>query len=353
MSELVENQNDRPDHASQVPAGEDLLPPVEPPSAGFIIQLFVVPALIVLVIVSVWLAFSWLVRRTSPEALVQGLNQGPSVARWQRASELAFMLQNKRFKEFKSNEKAANDLARILEREIDQAETGDGMQEQQVTLRFFLAKALGEFEVPDGIGVLLKAASTNRHANEQLVQRGALEAIAVRAHNLQRLDPPLELAHPDLYPTLARLAANDEPRIRSRTAYTLGKIGAPEAMKQLETLVDDPDPDTRYNAAVGLAHHGSPRAVETLAEMLDLEELTASRAEAPSQDETFMRAVIVGNALQAVETLADQNPDVDFSPVKESLDRLANADREMLGKAQLPSRVASDARRLLERLRTR
>jgi hypothetical protein len=33
------------------------LPPVEPPSAGFIIQLFVVPGLIVLAIVGVWALF--------------------------------------------------------------------------------------------------------------------------------------------------------------------------------------------------------------------------------------------------------------------------------------------------------
>ena len=124
-----------------MPAGDDLLPPVEPPSAGFIIQLFVVPALIVLVIVSVWLTFTWLVRRTSPEAMVQGLEQGPSVARWQRASELADMLRNKRFAEFKRNTEAASHLARILDREIDQAGTSDGMQEEQITLRYFLARA--------------------------------------------------------------------------------------------------------------------------------------------------------------------------------------------------------------------
>src|SRR5258707_14265223 len=39
---------------AQIP--EDL-PPVEPPSAGFIIQLFVVPGLIVLAIVGVYLVF--------------------------------------------------------------------------------------------------------------------------------------------------------------------------------------------------------------------------------------------------------------------------------------------------------
>ena len=38
----------------------DDLPPVEPPSAGFLVQLFLVPALIVGIIVCVWLAFHWL-----------------------------------------------------------------------------------------------------------------------------------------------------------------------------------------------------------------------------------------------------------------------------------------------------
>ena len=37
--------------------GESALPPVEPPSAGFIVQLFVVPALIVLAVVGVWALF--------------------------------------------------------------------------------------------------------------------------------------------------------------------------------------------------------------------------------------------------------------------------------------------------------
>ena len=37
---------------SRPPLGEDLLPPVEQPSARFIIQLFVVPALIVVMIVA-------------------------------------------------------------------------------------------------------------------------------------------------------------------------------------------------------------------------------------------------------------------------------------------------------------
>ena len=39
---------------------QDSLPEVQPPTAGFIIQLFIIPGLIVLVIIMVWLMFTWL-----------------------------------------------------------------------------------------------------------------------------------------------------------------------------------------------------------------------------------------------------------------------------------------------------
>src|SRR6187200_789731 len=104
--------------------GEDLLPPVEPPSATFIVQLFVVPAVIVVLIVGVWLTVSWLVHRTRPDDLIKGL-QGSGVARWQRASELADILRNKRYEAFKRNEQSATDLAMILKREIEASNSAD------------------------------------------------------------------------------------------------------------------------------------------------------------------------------------------------------------------------------------
>ena len=341
--------------ASRAAAGDDLLPPVEPPSAGFIIQLFVVPALIVLVIVSVWFTFSWLVRRTStrPQDLIQGLEQGPSIARWQRASELANMLRNERYAEFKQSPAAAQQLAGILDREIEEARSGGGMDEGEVALRSFLARALGEFEVNDGIDVLLKAAVTSRDPGEQLVRYRALEAIAVRAYNIQRVDPPQELTHSDLEPTLFRLAGDEDPLIRRRTAYALGQIGTPPSIDRLEVMVDDPDPDTRYNAAVALAHHGNAKAAETLAEMLDPQELASVREETDDQERAFKRAVIVSNALQAAQELARQNQDADLSLVVDALERLARADADILASAQLPSRVAFDARRTLEILQRR
>ncbi|HEY3393772.1 MAG TPA: HEAT repeat domain-containing protein [Lacipirellulaceae bacterium] len=337
---------------SLAPAGDESLPPVEPPSAAFLIQLFVVPALIVLVIVGVWLSVNWLIRRTSgdPNHLIDGLEQGPSVARWQRASELADMLRNKRFAEFKRNKEAAANLARILNREIDQATSEDGMEEEDITLRYFLSRALGEFEVQEGIDALLKAAQTQRVPSEKLVRYGALEGIAVRAHGLRQLDPPQTPEHETLMPALEALSVDEDPLVREKTAYALGQIGTPAAIERLEIMVDDPQADTRYNAAVALARYGNARAVETLAEMLDVEELAALRTVDNERAEAGRRAIIVGNALQAVEALAKRNPDADLSLVIESLEQLAAADTQELNDVLVPTRAASEAKRVLESL---
>jgi hypothetical protein len=85
--------------------------------------------------------------------------------------------------------------------------------------------------------------------------------------------------------------------------------------------------------------------------MLDLEELGALRSDTNEQDLALRRTVIVGNALQAVETLAEKNPNADVAAVIASLEHLAAADEEKLELLRLPPRVRSDARRTLELLR--
>src|SRR5581483_9884282 len=75
---------------------DDVLPPVEPPSAGFILQLFIVPGVIVVIIVMVWLMFHWLVQQgNDPEAYVAALQRN-NEARWQAAVNLANALRNER-----------------------------------------------------------------------------------------------------------------------------------------------------------------------------------------------------------------------------------------------------------------
>ncbi len=153
---------------SRPPLGEELLPPVEQPSARFIIQLFVVPLLIVMLIVAVFLSIRWLVRSTEmgPEQLIQGIETGPNVARWQRAKDLADLLHDKQYPEFRQSHEGAAHLARMLDREIDQAD----MEALNIEFRGYLARALAEMDVQEGTDILLKAAKTNRDPREQ---RGA------------------------------------------------------------------------------------------------------------------------------------------------------------------------------------
>lgn len=335
--------------ASRPRSGDELLPPVEPPSAGFIVQLFVVPAVIVLLIVAVWLTVSWLVHRTRPMDLIQGL-EGAGVARWQRASELADILRNERFAEFKRNHAAAAKLAGILEREIDAADAVGGMNPESVMLRFFLCRALGEFQVDDGIDVLLLAAQTNRDPAEQLVRRGAVQAIAMRAfHRRQDFDAePLQDARVEK--ALVQLSGDADPLIRSETAYALGRIGTPACVEKLTTLVEDPHADTRYNAAVALAHLGNPKAVMMLAEMLEPTPLPSVLEEPNPQGQIKKRATILHNALEAAKELAAKNPTADVRPILNSLQSLVEADAETLEAALIPRAAVSDAKRVLDLL---
>lgn len=339
---------------SRPPLGEELLPPVEQPSAKFIIQLFVVPALIVMGIVAVWLTLNWLVRSATidPNKLIEGIERGPSVARWQRASELAEMLNSNRYPELKQNKEVAAHLAQILDREIDQSKDGkDGQQD--ATLRFFLTSALGKFQVDDGVGALLKAAETNRGEDDKLIRRAAIEAIAIRAFNMQQLDPPQQLTNSNLDATLIKLSQDEDAEIRLRAAYALGKLGTPAAMERLEVLVNDPNIDTRTNAAIALAHRGNAKAVETLVEMLDLSEGPKEAEESEGSEPGFRKAVVIMSAIDAAHALARQNPQADLSSVVKALEQLVAADAKTLEAAHVPPRVVVDAKRALELLKAK
>lgn len=329
-------------------SGEELLPPVEPPPAGFILKLFVIPALIVLVLLAVWQVPKWLVRRPSaePEELVRQLEQGSSIARFQTAFDLANKLRDEQFAQFRRDPKAAYELGRILEEQLAEG----GMEEEAVRFRMYLAQALGKFEVQEGVGALVKAAETNRDPAEQIVRDGAMQAIATRAYNLQQLDPPQVLTHPDLDSALARLAGDEEPVIRSRTAYALGKVGTPASIQRLEAMVGDPHPDTRYHAAMELALHGNTKAIETLAEMFDLSDLASSQEETDEGSRNNKRALIVSNAILGTRELAKRNPNADFAPLIKALDGLVSADRAALDKARISPGVVPEARRTRDEL---
>jgi HEAT repeat protein len=303
---------------------DDALPPVEPPSAGFILQLFVVPGVIVVVVVMIWVMFNWLAQKGNDrDAFVRALGRN-NEARWQAAFNLANALRAERGA---SNPKLTNDpelaaqLAAILDREIEAA----SMENNSVTLRIYLSRALGEFKVPDGLPVLIEAATTERDPRESDVRRAALEGIALLASNVGP-DNPKFTSDEKLQEAIASAASDTDPRTRTVAAVVLGVLGGEKNIERLHALLDDTNPDVRYNAATRLAHHGDATAVGVLSEMLDPTEMAGVAIEKQEEMRPFKRALITLNALRAVGQLAEKNSTADLSPLKVAVEKLMASD---------------------------
>ncbi len=312
---MSENPN-----ANQPLSAGDILPPVEPPSAGFILQLFVVPGIIVVIIVMVWLVFNWVARTgNDPDEYVQALRRN-NANRWQAAFGLASALKahDAQGQALRKDAHLADELATILSEELTSGSTKD---KEPVTLRAYLCQALGQFEVTSGLPVLLKAASTQRSDEEIEVRLAALQAIARLDENMKGTsDAPFRTA--EVTEKLLTAAGDSDPRVRSVAAYALGVIGGEPFHERLESLLADGNPDVRYNAATWLASQGDARAAPVLAEMLDPDELAGVNLEQNRALRENKRVAIIANALRAAGRLADKNHDVDLAPLETEIQKL-------------------------------
>jgi len=327
---------------------DELLPPVEPPSASFILQLFIIPAVIVLVVVLLWLLVTSLASRgeEDPSHIVAALRSS-NQNRWQKAMELADMLRmDERYPNLKTNSELAEQLAQFLEEEVDAAEEN----ENSIEMRYFLCRVLGEFNVDNGLKSLLKVA---REDSQRDVRREAINALAVLGHNFSNLDPPRPLVHPDLFATLSQLAQDKDELIRSQTAFALGTIIIDSSLEEqvlelLETLVDDLYCDARYNAALALARRGDLRAVETVVEMLDAQRIAISvEAEETPGLRAYKRDILLKNALTAARSLLQQNPQLALSEIEQAVQRFVDSAPQWREPAPVPKSLIQQGRELL------
>jgi hypothetical protein len=335
-----------PDPSSSNPqqpavSANDSLPPIEPPSAGFLIQLFLVPGLIVLMILMVWLALNWLARGSDDLYQLIERMKVPSVNRFQYAHQLATALGSPRHDHFKADSRPAQDLAKILAAEIEAGE----LRDEPLNLRIFLCRALGEMHVDDGMDVLLRAATTQRSQKELDVRTAAVAAIAIRAERASRGPAPKRLQDPQLHDALLRLADDPQPLVRSFTAMALPWLGTPSSIAKLEEMLHDSDTNARYNAALNLARLGNVHSASVLEEMLDPEQAVALESETQPSDRALKQATILVNALRAVKMLAEHNPDADLTRLMQSIEELESSN------VQFPIRV--QAREVLNQLHAR
>jgi HEAT repeat protein len=347
-------------------SSDELLPPVEPPSAGFIIQLFVIPAVIVTAVVLLWFVIESLARRgeQDPDQIVAALRSS-NQARFQRAKELADMLRlPQRYPELKVNHELATKLAAYLDELVEAGDPSDA----SVAMRIFLATALGEFHVADGLPVLLKTA---RNDPERDVRRRAINAIAVLTGSMASLKPPQPIASEELTDALVKLASDQDELIRSETAFALGvSAAAPQAdsrlVTALEELADDPYTDARFNAAVGLARIGSPRAAAAVAEMLDPSSIESSLAGEKAMNEqvtaaalnaqkAYKRNTIVTSALTAIDRLLENKslPAQNFDVLQKALEGFLAAAPTMQDPAPVPDELLEAVSRTLAKVKAR
>ena len=278
---------------------DDSLPPVEPPSAAFLVQLFLVPGVIVAIIVCVWLAFHWLAHLgNDPQAYVRTLRRA-NEGRWQAALNLANDLRGPNGSGLKADVKLASELGSILDDEVGSGRTG----EQSETLRLYLCRALGEFTVPEAAPALVRRVNAN---DDDLTTQAAIEAIAVLATNLKNAGRSFE-NQDDVVAAVLAATTSANSRVRDACGFTLGVLGGERSIDGLLQLVGDPSADVRSNAALGLARLGQPDAYDTLSEMLALEDvhLDEKTPDDKMQSERYKRALVVVNALRGVTMLID------------------------------------------------
>lgn len=295
-----EVRDPRFDSASGAPAPrppEDL-PPVEPPSAGFIIQLFLIPALIVMAVVGVWALFGR-IAGGEPDwrSLMAELKSGNEHRRWRAALGLAQVLKGDQEKGDQGqglarNPQVGQELSALLKEQMAKPSAKADDLKQQA----FLARTLGFMDVPEVVLPTLSEATQPTYDVD--VRRNALASIAlVLGRANERDEHP---ADADLIDRLITSTQDAELQIRQLGAYSLGLIPAENAYRQLELLAasESEEATVRANAAVGLARQHRKNGLPIFRKILQ-----GSAEPKSAEGRQYVDYVTVRNTIKAVETL--------------------------------------------------
>ncbi|GDY10289.1 MAG: HEAT repeat domain-containing protein [Planctomycetota bacterium] len=330
-SEPIENADN-----AELPAAAEFLPPVEPPSAKFIVQLFVVPGLIVAAIVGVWLLFGKLASAEQDwQALVADMKSSNEHRRGRGAMGLAQALavdQNRKSEgpRLTTNPQVAQELSALLSDTLKSSSNEPVVIDQQA----FLTRTLGLLDVPESVLPVLREAMKDTHDRE--VRKNAVAAVATIAHRANERGVPLTDA--STLEELANVSRDQDPLLRSLAALTLGFFPLDLTDQALTVLLADADANTRANAAVAFTRHKSLKAVPVLRDVL--KSAAALKQAGPSGD---VAPVAATNAMKAIGELA---PLLDESTRSEITNDIAT-----ISKDYPEPRVRLDAAQTLMKLR--
>ncbi|MBM83308.1 MAG: hypothetical protein CMJ78_22330 [Planctomycetaceae bacterium] len=278
----------------------DELPPVQPPSAGFIVQLFLVPGLIVLVILGVYTLF-WKLSSSEQDwrSLVTDLRSKNEHIRWQAALGLAQVLKadqerGEKGQNLASNSQVASELSGLLSVMLaDTAPSEDDLKQQE-----FLARTLSLLDAPQTVlPVLRKAMETQR---DREVRKYAITSIATIADRVNQKGKQLE--DDGLVTELIEVSKDEDPFVRQLGAYALGLFKEKAAQERLEVLLASGDNNTRINAALGLSRQKSTAGFQVFLDVLN-DAAKMSSSENAMSELTFEKAISLKNVLKAVTDL--------------------------------------------------
>jgi len=355
---------DAPSASEPSRASAPSLPPVAPPTATFILQLFLIPLSIVTIVVLLWLLFGWIAHMGHDNAaeLVRGIERGDN-ASGQLAFELAALLRSsdRKYDTLRNDAELATRLATFLDRDL--AEPLTRADDKRVMRRMYLCRIIGEFHVSAGLDVLLRAAKEERDPVDVEIRFSAIEAIAALADHC---GPELFQSGEVMETLLAASRTADdssspssssgrEPssylphaELRAVAAYALGVIGGEQATARLRLMLHDSYPNARFNAATGLARHGDTECIGVLIEMLDPANDLAIKDEANPNDRARKRTTVLLNAIKATLQLAKANPNADLAPLNSALDNLIHSPLETvtIDRSKVQN-AAAEAQRLI------
>ena len=229
-------------------------------------QLFLVPALIVLVAVGVFLSMNFLVGGDrAPEDILQQVASGDSRRRGQAAFELS--------KRIAAAPELLEDAAFQAQLLAVYDRTAGGDPEP----RRYLTRVLSFATIPAAIPSLLEATSdpdaeTRLYAIVALGNGRAYEAL----------------------PRMVELTRDEDPGIRSVAVAALASIGDPTAVSAVQARLQDGAVDVAWNAANALTHLGSPSGEDLLIQMLDREYLARQPEMTPQLEQQTMLMAVEG-----------------------------------------------------------
>ena len=298
------------------------LPPVKPPSVGFIVQLFVVPGLIVGAIVGIWLLFGRMATAEQDwQRLVVELQNPNEHRRWRGAMGLAQILKadlelGDRGQHLSENPQFVQALAQMLASELDR----NGQRPEDLQFQSFLTQTFSLLNSPDGALPVLSQAL--RPTVDREVRKNALLSLAVMVDRMKRQGESVKEG--EIASQILPACQDTDPLIRTTAAYTLGLLEDPAARQQLRAMLDDGDQGVRLNVAIALVRHNDRSGVPQLTEVLS----TANEPFDGRYSDQLAQFLAVKNSLTAMGQLNDLLTDEEKEGLRKVIQPIADSFRD-------------------------